>query len=73
MLTDAVEVAAMTQAGLRAILFITTHALHLRIVASTLCKTVGHEHIEHIGIGETHALVATHLTGLELIHDFLTF
>ena len=72
-LTDTIEVTTMTQRRLCAILLIGSHSLNLRIVVCSLCKTVWHKHIEHIGIGESHTLVATHLTSLQLIlHLYLT-
>ena len=36
-------------------------------MVGTLCKTVWHEHVEHIGIGEAHPLLALFLSGFELI------
>ena len=67
MLTDAVQVATMTQRRLRTVFLISPHSLDLRIVALSLGKAVGHQHVEHVGIGEAHALVATHLALLQLI------
>ena len=64
---DAIQVTAMTKRRLCAILLITAHTLYLRVMTLALCETVGHEHVEHIGIGKAHTLVATHLTGLQLI------
>ena len=58
---DTVQVTAMTQRRLGAVFLIVSHTLDLRIMTGSLCKAVGHQHIEHIGIGETHTLVATHL------------
>ena len=66
-LADTIQVATMTQTGLGAILYIVTHALYLCRMIGTLCKTVGHQHIEHIGIGKAHTLIATHLTLFKLI------
>ena len=65
--TDTIEVTTMTQRRLCAILLISSHSLNLRIMVCALSKTVRHKHIEHIGIGESHTLVATHLTSLQLI------
>ena len=62
MLADAFEVATMAQRRLRAVLAIGVHAFNLCGVVGTLCKAVGHEHIKHVGIGESHALVASFLT-----------
>ena len=36
-------------------------------MVGTLGKAVGHEHIEHIGIGEAHTFVATHFALFQLI------
>ena len=38
-----------------------------------LSETVGHQHVEHVGVGESHALVAAHLAGLQLIQHHLAF
>ena len=64
---DAVEIAAMTETGFRAVLYVGAHASHLGRMIGTLCKTVGHQHVEHVGIGEAHALLASLLAGLQLI------
>ena len=65
--TNSVQVAAMAQTRLVAILHIVAHALDLSGVVSALSKAVGHQHIEHVGIGESHALIAAHLALLQLI------
>ena len=67
MLTDTVQIATMTQRGLTAVFLIMAHPLHLGGMTGALGKTVGHQHIQHIGIGETHTLVTAHLTGLQLV------
>ena len=67
MLADAVQVAAMSQRRLGTVLLVGAHTLHLRIVVGTLCKTVGHEHVQHVGIGESLAFVARHLAVLQHI------
>ena len=66
-LDDAVEVAAVAQAGFRAVFDVGAHAFDLLGMVGTLCKTVGHEHVEHVGIGEADTLFALHLTGFQLI------
>ena len=73
MLTDAIEVTAMTEGGFGAVFLVGSHTCHLRVVVGALCKTVWHQHIEHVGIGKAHALVATHLTLFQLERHFLTF
>ena len=67
MFANTIQVATMTQRGFRAILFIRAHTFYLRVMPRTLSKAVGHEHVEHIGIGESHALVATHLAILQRV------
>ena len=39
----------------------------------SLCKTVRHQHIEHVGIGESHTFVAAHLALFQLIQHLLSF
>ena len=70
MLTDTVQIATMTQRGLCAVFLITAHTLHLRVVTCSLSKTVGHQHIQHIGIGESHPLLTAHLPRLQLVLHF---
>ena len=67
MLTDTIQVATMTQTGFCAILHIVAHTLYLLGMVGALRKAVGHQHIEHIGIGKAHTLVAAHLALLELV------
>ena len=69
-LSDSVKVTTMTERRLRAILGISPHTLDLRIMPSPLGKAVGHQHVKHIGIGESHTLVTAHLTRLELVLSF---
>ena len=71
MLTDAVQIAAMPQRGLCAVFLIGAHTLHLRVMTGALGKTVGHQHVEHIGIGKALTLVAAHLAGLQGIGHLL--
>ena len=68
---DAVQVAAMAQRGLCAVFLIGAHTLHLRIVPGTLCKAIGHEHVEHVTVVEPYALVAAHLALLQLVLHLL--
>lgn len=60
-LTDTVQVAPVSQRRLTAVLLIRAHTLYLWVMPGTLRKTVGHQHIEHIRIGEAHTLVASFL------------
>ena len=71
MLADAVQVAAVAQRGLCAVFLIGAHTLHLRVMTGTLGKTVGHQHVEHIGVSEALTLVAAHLAGLQQIRHLL--
>ena len=57
----------MTQTRFRTVLYIVAHAFDLCRMVGTLCKTVRHQHIEHIGIGKAHPLLAFLLTGLQLV------
>ena len=66
-LSDAFQIPAMTQGGLCAVFLVGVHALHLRVVVVALCKAVGHEHIEHIGIRESLTVLALHLTFFQRI------
>ena len=61
-LTDAVQVAPMSQRRLTAVFPIRAHTFDLRVVTGTLCKAVWHQHIEYVGIGETLSLAACHLS-----------
>ena len=61
-LTDAVQVATMAERRFGTILYIIAHTLDLLWMISTLCKAIGHELIEDVGVGESHTFVATHLT-----------
>ena len=71
MVPDALQVTAVAQAGLRAVFHVGVHALHLRLVVLALGEAVGHQHVEHVGVGETLALLSRHGTGLEPVAHFL--
>ena len=66
-LAYAFEVAAMSQTRLRAVVLVGIHPLDLVVVGAPGGKAVGHEHIQYVGIGEAHALVALFLACLELV------
>ena len=68
-LAYAFEVAAVTQGGLRTVVHVGVESFQLVVVSTSGGETVGHEHVEHVGIGESHALVACHLARLELVVD----
>ena len=67
MLTDTIQVATMTERWFRAIFYVGVHAFNLLGVVSTLRKSVGHEHVKHIGIGESHVLVTAHGALFQLV------
>ena len=69
-LTDTVQVAAVSEAWLRAVLHVVAHALDLGVVVCALRKTVGHQHVEHVGIGESQALLTFLLARLQLVWYF---
>ena len=45
--------------------------LVLAVVGTSLCETVGHEHVKDIGIGESLACVARHLALPQWVADGL--
>ena len=65
-LAYAFEVAAMTQRRLLAVHAVSVQSLHVEILSARR-KAVGHEHIEHVGVGEAHALFALHVACLQLV------
>ena len=67
MFTDTVQVATVAQTWLCTILYIVAHALNLLGMIGTLCKSVRHQHIQHVGIGKSHTFVAAHLACLQLV------
>ena len=67
MLTNSLQVTAMAVAGLIAVAHLAAHALDAVVGRIAVGKTVGHEHVEHVGIGESHATVTAHLASLEII------
>ena len=69
MLTHAFQVAAMTQRGLRAVDGIRHAGLLFAVVGTPLREAVGHEHIQHIRLGEAAALLAWHLALAQLVVD----
>ena len=67
MLAYALKVASVAQAWLRTVVPVGAHALYLVVVGTAGGETVGHEHVEYVGIAEAHVLVAALLAWLELI------
>ena len=57
MLSDALEVAAVSQTGLTAVVDIVLHPFDLVVVEAPIGKAVGHEHIEHVSIAEPTTLL----------------
>ena len=70
-LAYAFQVAAVAQAGLRAVVLVGHHAFNLVVVSLARCKPVGHKHVEHVGVGESHVLVAALVAPLQLVLHFL--
>ena len=71
MLAYALKVAAMSERRLRAIAQLVAHAFHHVVFRIAVGETVGHEQIEHVGIGEALTCLACLLTLLELIFNLL--
>ena len=65
------KVATVAQARSRAVAGLVAHILEGVVVGIAIGKAVGHEHIEHILIGEAHALVARHSALLQLVLHLL--
>ena len=65
MLAYALQVAAVAQTGLRAVVLIGRHTLDLVVVGAAAGKAVGHEHVEHVGIGETAVGLAGHFADFQ--------
>ena len=72
MLAYTLEVATMSQTRLGAIFHIVAHTLDGLVMMRSLGETVGHEHIEYIGIGESYALLSTLLSGFQFVCHLLT-
>ena len=70
-LADALQVTAVAQAGLRTVVLVGAHAGYLVVVGTTRCETVGHEHVEHVGVGESLAFLTAHGAWFELVVHFL--
>ena len=66
-LAQSLQVTAMAQTGLATVYHIVIHALDLVVGIAATGEAVGHEHIEHVGIGETLALVTGFLPLLEFV------
>ena len=71
MLADSLQVATMTKTWRRAVAGLVTHILECIVLQIAIGKTVGHQHVEHILVRETDALVTRHLTVLQHILHFL--
>ncbi len=66
-LTDALQVATVAHAGMRAVAPVAAHALDHIVARVAIGKAVGHEHVEHIGVGEAVTLRSLLLAGFECI------
>ena len=71
MLTDSLQVTTMSQTRLRTVAGLIAHGLKGIILQIAIGKSVWHQHIEHIFIRKTDALVASHLTVLQHILHLL--
>ena len=71
MLAYTFEVATMAQGWLVAVGGIGSHPFHLVVGSRARGKAVGHEHIEHICIGEALAVGTSHFARLELVAHLL--
>ena len=63
MLTYALDITAMAQTWLRAVICVGLHARDLIVGRVAVGKAVGHEHVEHVGVGEAFALLTALFTG----------
>ena len=71
MLADSLQVATMTKTWCRAVAGLVTHVLECIVLQIAIGKAVGHQHVEHILVRETDALVTRHLTVLQHILHLL--
>ena len=71
MLANALHVASVSQAWRRAVARLVAHGLEGVVVWVAIGKSVGHEHVEHIGVGESHALVARHVAVFQQVFHLL--
>ena len=67
----ALQVASVAQAGLRAVCLVCVQALDVVVLRVAVGKTVGHEHVEHVGIGEAHTLLAALFARLQFVLNLL--
>ena len=67
MLAQALQVATMSQTGLGAVVHVGVHAFDLVVGIAAAGEAIGHEHIEHVGIGEALALESWLLALLEFV------
>ena len=70
-LSDALDVASVPQAGLVSVAQLVAHTLHNIVFRVAIGKSVGHEHVQHVGIGEAFAVFALHGSRLDGIHHAL--
>ena len=62
----------MTQTRSRAVAGLVAHCLEGIVLGIAVGEAVGHEHVKHILIGESHALVASHSTVFQLVLHLLS-
>ena len=68
-LADALEVAAMPEIGVGTVALVAVHRDELVVLHRAGGKAVGHQLVEHIGAGETDALLTALLTLFQLVSN----
>ena len=71
-LAYSLKVAAMTQTRSRAVTGLVAHCLEGVVLGIAVGEAVGHEHVKHILIGESHALVARHSAVFQFVPHLLS-
>ena len=70
-LTDAFQVTTVAQTGCLTVDGLIAHGLVGIVVGVSICKTVGHQHVQYVGIGESHAAFARHFAVFQHIFHLL--
>ena len=71
MLTNALQVAPMSQRRRRAVALLVEHTRHHIVGRIAIGKAVGHQHVEHIGIGKAPARLARQIALFQFIFQRL--
>ena len=66
-LTNALQVATVAKRWLRAHAKLVEHTLHHIVFHIAIGKAVGHEHIQHVGIGESLSCLTRHVAALDFV------